>query len=137
MTAPRTTTAKKAKGGRVTSPPVWHTAMMDAMAMAVRGYAPERAMEVVALMEWLPDTHAGIAELFTVLGTRSVDMVELPPSTQEFFLKLGAQQKQQHGALVTAMGACLASVRDRIDRITAGRAKDAAWDVSKHADGRY
>lgn len=138
MAAPvRTSRGTAKKGAKYTSPPAWHTQLTEAIASAKRQYSPEVAMEVVALMEWLPDTQASIADLYTALGQRSVEMVELPPSTAEFFAALGAQSKQQHGALVTAMGACIAAVRDRIERILAARAKDAAWDVSKHAGGRW
>jgi hypothetical protein len=61
-------------------------------------------------------------------------MVELPPSTAQFFAQLGQQQQRQEGALRTAMAACKKSVQDRIDRVLAGRQKDEAWDVKKHKD---
>ena len=137
MAAPVRTTRARRGAGRVTSPPVWHTALLEAIAAAKRGYHPERAMDTVALMEWLPDTQAAIADLYAHLGKQSVDMVDLPASTAEFFTALGAQQAQQHKALATAMSACLASVQDRIARIVNARQKDAAWDVSKHKGARW
>jgi hypothetical protein len=124
-------------GKRTTSAPPWHTQIVDALTNAQRTYSPELAMQAVAVMEWLPETQAAIARFYTALGNKSVQMVELPPSTAQFFAQLGAQQQRQEGALRTAMAACKKSVQDRIERILRGRQQDAAWDVDKHKNGAW
>ena len=123
--------------GRQTSAPPWHTQLVDALSNAQRSYNPELAMQAVAVMEWLPETQEAIARFYTALGSRSVEMVELPPSTAQFFAQLGQQQQRSAGALRTAMAACKKSVQDRIERIRRGRQQDAAWDVDRHRGGNY
>lgn len=115
--------------------PAWARTTIDALAAARRSYTPEKAMQVVAVMDHLPAVQKAIAEFYTDLGRKSVDMVELPHGTAEFFAQLGGQQQRQHGALVTAMASAKKSVQDRVARILAQRQKDAAWDVSKHRGG--
>lgn len=121
-------------GAKTTAQPNWHKQVHDALAAAQRSYTPEVAMQAVAVMEWLPDLHMDVAKFYTALGSRSVEMVDLPPSTQSFFAALGSQMQKQHGALVSAMAAAKKSVQDRIDRVLRGRQQDEAWDVKKHKD---
>lgn len=116
-------------------PPGWATQLMEALDNAERGYQPEKAMQVVQVMEHLPAVQARIAQFYTRLGQRSVEMVELPPSTADFFAQLGAQQTRQQSALAEAMAACKRAVQDRINRIVGQRQQDAAWDVEKHRGG--
>jgi hypothetical protein len=125
------------KGSKDTAAPPWYTQTKEALEGAKRAYNPELAMQAVAVMDWLPDLAEDIARFYSALGAKSVAMVELPPSTVQFFSELGSQQQRQAGALRTAMAAAKKSVQDRIERIKAQRQKDAAWDVSKHASARY
>lgn len=115
--------------------PAWARATIEALAAAQRSYTPEKAMQVVAVMDHLPAVQKAMADFYTSLGRKSVEMVDLPSGTAAFFAALGAQQQRQHGALVTGMAAAKKSVQDRIERILGQRQKDAAWDVSKHRGG--
>lgn len=115
--------------------PPWARQTIEALSSAQRSYSPEKAMQVVAVMDHLPAVQKAMADFYTALGRKSVDMVDLPSGTAEFFAALGAQQQRQHGALVTGMAAAKKSVQDRIERILGQRQKDAAWDVSKHRGG--
>lgn len=114
--------------------PQWARGVIDALAAAKRAYTPEKAMQVVQVMDHLPAVQAAIADFYQHLGEKSVNNVDLPRDTADFFLALGGQQKRQQGALVTAMAAAKRSVSDRLARIIAQRSKDKAWDVKGGLD---
>lgn len=127
--------AAVAAGGTSTPRPQWASGIIEALAMAQRSFQPDKAMQVVAVMEHLPEVQKAMADFYDALGRRSVDSVDLPPSTAEFFAALGSQQQRQHGALATAMHACKRSVQEQVVRILGQRKKDEAWDVSRHRAG--
>jgi hypothetical protein len=115
-----------------TKPPGWYTQISDALKNAERQYNPELAMQCVAVMDWLPDLQLQVAQFYKHLGAKSVQMVDLPPSTAQFFGELGNQQQRQASALRTAMQAAKQAVMDRIERIVRARQQDIAWDVKIH-----
>lgn len=113
----------------VDRPPPWVIGLTDALAAAQRQFDPANARAVVAVMDHYPAVMEAMAKFATAIGSRSVDAVDLPPSAQEMFLQLGAQQMKAVGPARDGLTAAKRTVLDRIKRYQDARSQDAAWDV--------
>ena len=127
-------------GGSSSGPtpmPQWCRAAIDALGAAQKQFDAENAMKVLQLLDHVPALQQALTGLYEHLGKQSVNMVALPPQTQSFFASLGAQQRQQLGALTTMMAACRRSVAEAVARIQRQNMKETRWDNTLNKPGSY
>jgi len=125
-------------GDVATTPmPAWMRAGIEALAQVRRSYDAHNAMTVVQVMDHLPTFQDEVAKMYAHLGQQSINMVALPPQTQEFFARLGQQQQQQSGALRQMMAVCKKSVQEALNRITRQDPRETRWDNRENRPGTY
>lgn len=130
----QTTAAGAAAVNSSEAQPAWVQMIVDALATAEKGFSPDRARTVVAVMDHYPTVLEAMARFATALGKKSVDSVDLPPAAQEMFLALGTIQQKAVQPARDGLQAAKKTVQDRIARYQGQRSQDAAWDVRANAE---
>lgn len=121
----------------ITPMPTFIKQTIEALALARRQYIAHNAMSVVQVMDHAPALQEALAGLYEHLGKQSIEMVDLPPSTAQFFATLGQQQRQTCGALRTGMAACRKAVSEQVARIQRQNPKETRWDNKENRPGSY